>query len=207
MPDRIIRDELLDSERWVGLSDDTCKLAYVAILLRCDALGNYPADLFRLRRLWRDLQIGTDEIAAKRLNELADHGLVQLYDADGKRFLHIPRFRQRLRYVKRIYPPSPWTSDQEKQHLEKYSPDYRLAQVRSAPVPSQALACLSPPEVKRSEVKLNTKSTSAAPPVDNSAPTWTEHWQARGKSLGIQPNPGESTREYCKRVSAHVKGQ
>ena len=132
MPDRIIRDELLESERWLSLKDNADRLAYISLLLKADALGNFSAEPFRLMRLWRDFGINTDSLVAKTLTELTNHDLIRLYQVCAKEFLHIPRFGQRLRHVKRIFPLSPWTTDQEKQTLADNSPDERQVQDRLA---------------------------------------------------------------------------
>lgn len=133
MPDRVIRDELLESERWISLKDNADRLAFVALLLSADSLGNFSAEPFRLMRLWRDFGINTVALVAKSLSELADHDLVRLYEVDGKPYLHIPRFRQRLRYVKRVFPPSPWTSVEQNQELANNSPDCHLTVTRLSP--------------------------------------------------------------------------
>ena len=117
MPDRVIRDELLESKRWLLLKDNADRLAYLALLLKADSFGDFSADPYRLLRLWRDFGINTDALVAKSLAELADHDLVRLYEADQKPYLHIPRFGQRLRYIKRVFPLSPWSRIEEKQHI------------------------------------------------------------------------------------------
>ena len=40
MADRLIRDELLESDRWLDLHSDTTRLAYVGLLLLADDFGN-----------------------------------------------------------------------------------------------------------------------------------------------------------------------
>ena len=75
MPDRIIRDELLQSEKWLSLKDNADRLAFVALLLSADSLGNFSAEPFRLLRLWRDFGINTAELVAKTTRELVDHDL------------------------------------------------------------------------------------------------------------------------------------
>src|SRR5205807_9489453 len=102
MPDRVIRDELLESERWLALKDNADRLAYIALLLKADALGDFDAGEFRLLRLWRDFGINTPALVAKTLTELVEHDLIRLYDVEGARYLHIPRYRQSLRFVKRV---------------------------------------------------------------------------------------------------------
>lgn len=175
MPDRWIRDELLESERWLSLKDNSDRLAYVALLLRADSLGNFSAETFRLMRIWRDFGINTPELVCKTLSELADADLIRLYNSQEEppaSLLHIPRYRQRLRYLKRVFPPSPWTTNEEKQQLKKNSPDYRLT-----------VTGLSPDEVKRSEV-----TTTPKPPPDplNNA-TWLAFSDAYAKRYGVAP--------------------
>lgn len=170
MPDRVIRDELLESERWLGLKDNADRLAYIALLLRADSLGNFNAEPFRLMRLWRDFGINTPALVAKTLAELSDHDLVRLYSSDTKPFLHVPRFNQRTRYIKRVFPPSPWTTIEQKQLIADNSPDS-----------SQAVTGRSQQkgsEVKGSEEKRKrTKAVAQAPFV---LPDWIpkDDWNA-----------------------------
>jgi len=156
MPDRIIRDELLESERWLSLKDNADRLAFIALLLRADSLGNFTAEPFRLMRLWRDFGINTVALVAKTLAELADHDLVRLYGeklATGQSsLLHIPRFGQRnTRYVKRIYAMSPWTTEEQKQQLARF-----------AQRDSDVSATCAPQE-KRREDKISSFGSASSP--------------------------------------------
>src|SRR3990167_1136654 len=101
MPDRIVRDELLESEKWLSLKDNADRLAFIALLLKADSLCNFSAEPFRLMRLWRDFGINTVLLVAKTMSELADHDLVRPYQVGDRLPLHIPRFGQRLRDLKR----------------------------------------------------------------------------------------------------------
>jgi hypothetical protein len=132
VPDRIIRDELLTSDRWISLKDNGDRLAFLACLLTVDTLGNMEASNGQLRRLWRDFGINTDQLIAKTLTELLEHDLARPYDIEGKRFLHLPRFKQTRRWLGRICPLSPWTSNEDKQRVENYSHGARTAQAPSA---------------------------------------------------------------------------
>lgn len=118
MTDRIIRDELLDSERWLTLKDNSDRLAYISLLLRADDYGNFSAEPYRLMRMWRDFGITTTILVAKCILELHDHDLIRLYEVDGKPYLHIPRFRNMRRYWSRKFPKSPFdeqTNDESNQ--------------------------------------------------------------------------------------------
>jgi hypothetical protein len=134
LPDRVIRDELLDSERWLSLKRNTHRLAFVCLLLRCDAFGNLEGADGQLWRAWRDPLNLQDRAAIPEILEaLISADLLRVYEAGGKRYLHIPRTRFRLRYVNRVCPLSPWTTTEEKQILTKNSPGANQEQTGSAP--------------------------------------------------------------------------
>lgn len=106
MPDRVVRDDMLDSERYLGLSSDTARMLFVHFILVADDLGNSEAsDLFIRRRLLTHAT--TNAAISTLLSELSDVDLVRVYEVDGKRYVHIPRFRQRLRYTKSAHPRPP----------------------------------------------------------------------------------------------------
>jgi hypothetical protein len=142
MPDRLIRDELLRSHRYRTLSSDTARLLFVHLLLSADALGNMEADSLVVGDA---LRRPVDEVAsAKLLTELADADLVRLYESGGKRYLHIPRFRQRIRYIKRVHPRPPAS-------IEDPEINELLKKVRCEPGDSQVQVARS--EEKRSKEK------------------------------------------------------
>lgn len=123
MPDRIIRDELLESERWLSLKDNTDRLVFLAMLLVADDFGNLEASNWSVRRLGLSFGITTEEHAAQVIANLVDVGLIALYehqhenDRRGpKRYAHILRFRQRLRFPKKAHPLPEW-------QLATYEPD------------------------------------------------------------------------------------
>jgi hypothetical protein len=105
MPDRIIRDELLRSPRYRRLTTDTARLLFVHILLSVDSFGNMEAHASAVEDC---LRRPTDaETAARLLDELSDAELIRMYSVEGKKYLHVPRFRQRLRYLKGKHPRPP----------------------------------------------------------------------------------------------------
>ena len=169
MPDRIIRDELLESERFLDASltnDD--RMAWIAVALKADALGNLEGAPGALKRLWGRFDItAIDQTIAK----LTAVDLLRTYEADDKRYLHLPRYKQHLRYVSRICPLSPWTTDEEKQRLAKNSQGEHTERTPSAPISHHVRTG----EVKRSrseEILKRSDSAREPLPVDNSiAPT------------------------------------
>lgn len=111
MPDRIIRDELLESDRWIDLPTDTDRLAYVGLRLRTDDFGNMEAGPRRLFRFLHGFtQIKTEEGAAAVLEHLTSADMIRFYKvgAPEREFIHLPRSRPTGSYLVRKCPPSPW---------------------------------------------------------------------------------------------------
>ena len=159
MPDRVIRDDMLDSERYLGLSSDTARMLFVHFVLVADDLGNAEAsDLFIRRRL---LPHGTTPSAiATLLSELGDADLIRVYENADKRYVHIPRFRQRLRYTKSAHPRPPANLECKEiiKLLEKKS-DLSPAEVS----PESDRSPQKRREVKRSEEKKTKGGAFALP--------------------------------------------
>lgn len=110
MPCRLIRDELLESERVLALPIEA-RWLYVTILLSADDLGLFEATSFKLARR-SDIR---REAGEQLLSMLADADLVRLYEANGKRYGFIPRFRQRIqiKFLKHPAPPEALMYDDE----------------------------------------------------------------------------------------------
>lgn len=181
MPDRILRDELLESDRWLGLPDNTCRLAFVCLIPKGDALGNMEGSPAKLLRLWRDplaFNGAAEDEVSRIVRELTKADLVRPYEHAGQALLHIPRYRQRLRYMGRILPLSPWTTTEEKQALAKNSPGD--SQVRTGRSPAEVKRSEVDVEVKRSEVKRREKVKPDAPRASRLSPDWRlpDEWKA-----------------------------
>lgn len=120
MSDRVVRDELLESDRWLDLPTDTDRLAYIALLLVCDDFGNLegqPRRMFRF--LHKCTQIKTEEACATTLIHLTDADLLRRYEVAGRPFFHIPRFRPHRQYLTRRWPVSPWDDTERKLGKER----------------------------------------------------------------------------------------
>lgn len=126
MPDRIVRDELLTSDRFAAspaggadpeardyVAGNRARLAFLACLLHADTLGNLEASDGQLGRLWRDFGILGAAAVAATIEDLNARDLAKPYDHAGKRYLHLPRFRQSRRYLGRLNPLSPWTAPED----------------------------------------------------------------------------------------------
>jgi hypothetical protein len=102
MPNRLIRDEMLESESILNLPVEA-RWFYVTILLSADDVGLFEAKSFKLARR-ADIRRESGE---SFLQMLADVDLIRLYNVDQKRYGFIPRFRQRLQIKRSKYPSPP----------------------------------------------------------------------------------------------------
>ncbi len=102
MPNRLIREEMLESESILSLPVEA-RWLYVTILLSADDIGFFEATSFKLARR-ADIR---REAGESLLNMLADADLVRLYEVDNKRYGFIPKFRQRLQIKRAKYPAPP----------------------------------------------------------------------------------------------------
>jgi hypothetical protein len=183
MPDRIIRDELMRSHRYRTLSSDTTRLLFVHLLLSVDNLGNHEATTTAVSDVIR--RHIDEPTLAKLLAELADADLIRMYQVDAKPYLHIPRFRQRLRYLGSKHPRPP-------ANIECSEISSLLKKVGTKTVHSHDKDRTQPLEVKRSEVLQTLARTRTRAPVDNSAtassnPTPQPDGDKSPKGNGNQP--------------------
>lgn len=108
MPNRIIRDGILTSERIVQLSWPA-EVFYRRLMSVVDDYGRYSANLKLLRSACYPLQIDkvTDADVGKWLTDCVTADLVSVYPAqDGKRYLEMRNFGQQVR-TKSKYPAPP----------------------------------------------------------------------------------------------------
>ncbi len=105
MPDRILRAGIISSDdvnklSWAG------EVFYRRLMSVVDDFGRYDArpsvlraDLYKLR-----LDKVSESDVVKWMDECSKAGLVRFYDVDGKSFLEVQKFNQRLRAMKSKYP-------------------------------------------------------------------------------------------------------
>lgn len=186
MSDKILRDELLRSHRYRTLSSDTTRLLFIHLLLCADALGNCEATTTAIGdAMGRPVDEST---AAKWLSELSDVDIIRTYNDDGKRYVHIPRFRQRLRYPKGKHPRPPANLEciEIRELAEKVRPQSDLSQTTVRPQSD---------EVKRSEEKRREKRGTRIPDDWKPDPTLIAWATAARKDLNI-PEVVERFRDY-----------
>lgn len=109
MPDRILRDELWLSDRFLDLPTDIARLAFLRFVSLADDFGNFEGGIRRLARILHACtQSKTDEAIIQTLDALMAADLIRCYQADGRDLIHIPRFRNKRWYFARKVPASPW---------------------------------------------------------------------------------------------------
>ena len=105
MPNRVIRESLLDSDRYWSVSIEARELFFHLMLL-ADDVGCVSLAPAMIRRRCFDGAPGQKKIDGLVL-QLADVDLIRRYEIDGSAFAFIPRFRQRLQIMKPKCPVPP----------------------------------------------------------------------------------------------------
>lgn len=104
MPSRMIREGVLDSDKYARISD-AARLLFFHLMLLADDFGCVSVSAaFLRRRCFYDSP--SDERIARLICELVDVDLIRTYEVDRACFAFIPRFRQRL-YLSKLKHPMP----------------------------------------------------------------------------------------------------
>lgn len=105
MGSRMIRDGLLDSDRYWSVSTDARQM-FVHLLLLADDFGCVSLSAtFVRRRCFNDMP--SHERIARLINELSDMDLIRPYEVDRACYGFIPRFKQKLQRVTLKHPAPP----------------------------------------------------------------------------------------------------
>lgn len=96
MPSRMVREGLLDSDP-LRAAGELAEVLFTRLMLVADDYGRFDGRVTVIcRRCW-PLGGPSEEDVDLRLAALVREGLVTLYRVDGKPFISIPKFNQRLR--------------------------------------------------------------------------------------------------------------
>ena len=109
MADRLIRDELWLSERFLDLPTDAARLAFIRFVSAIDDFGNMEGGQRRIfRMLATCTQVKTLDASTATIDALMSCDLIRRYEVDEREFFHVPRFKSHRQYLSRLCPPSPW---------------------------------------------------------------------------------------------------
>lgn len=95
MPNRVIRESMLDSTRYLSVNDGA-RLLYMQILLLADDFGCLSVEYPFIGRRCFDIRPSNEQLDAL-VGQLVEADLIRLYKYRDQRFAFIPRFRQRLK--------------------------------------------------------------------------------------------------------------
>jgi hypothetical protein len=166
MPTRMVREGLLDSDRYWAVTIEARQLFWHLMLLADDFGCVSLAPAFIRRRCFDD---GPSQEKIDRLiTQLMDVDLIRVYESNGARYAFIPRFQQRLKRftLKHPEPAAAVLSgdDDAKAKFKKIRDDADNPAAGQRPD-----GCPPAPEVEV-EGKKNLKQGAAAPASD----LWTE---------------------------------
>lgn len=107
MPNRVLRD-WTDSEP-VNTLDAWAERTFARLIMKVDDYGRQRGETKLLRPLLYPLLLDQVREAdlQRQLQQVEQAGLVRFYDVEGKRYLEVLNFRQRLRNPKSKHPPPP----------------------------------------------------------------------------------------------------
>ena len=204
MPDRVIRDELLKSDRWLDLPSDTHRLVYENLILIADDYGNVEGGPRRLYRWMHGFtQIKTEPDAIKLMSDLQDADLARRYESDGHEYWHLPRFKNSRWYWKRSYPQSPFPDDVTNEDKQRPNEKRNTHVTNTLPTRREGVGVgedINPTRARRA-------------PVDKSQGPNSQWWEtesgmlAKGQELGTQPRPGEGWPQFKDRLFQSLKSK
>lgn len=109
MADRVIRDEIWQSDRFLDLPTDACRLAFLRFLALADDFGNFEGGEKRILRILQACtQIKGPEASSATIDALMACDLIRRYEVEERELFHIPRFKSHRQYLSQRYPASPW---------------------------------------------------------------------------------------------------
>jgi hypothetical protein len=190
MPNRVVRDAILDSERYHACPIES-RLLYLELLLCADDYGLVPiADVF-LRRHTTVCEGRSAAQIATHLAPLLENDLIRPYDsADGGRFAYLPRWKNRPEASKPKWPLPPrnildydisdamstskWAARAIKnQQRAKKLPrsSWEHSGTPLGPSPETETEYETETETEKKEIK--TKTPASAGPADPAAELWS----------------------------------
>lgn len=204
MPDRVIRDELLKSDRWLDLPSDTHRLVYENLILIADDYGNIEGGPRRLYRWMHGFsQIKTEPDAIKLMSDLQDADMVRRYEVEHREYWHLTRFKNSRWYWKRSYPQSPYQDDMTNE--DKQRPNEKRNTHVSNTLPTRREGVGVGEDINPTRVRAN--------PVDKSQGQKLGWWEtesgmlAKGKELGTEPRAGEGWIQFKDRLFQSLKSK
>lgn len=182
MPNRYVREDILDSERVDALSAEA-EVFYRRLMSKADDYGRFHGEWRKLRAALYPLRVEkiTEKLIERLLVEVSEviegRPLVRIYSHEGRRFLEITNFRQQIRSDSRFPNPNPVeiSSDRTCKPDDRTceSEDSLCSEVHSAPYSvssSPSSSNLSSPEEKRASESNGVQAEPGHAPLLLEAP-------------------------------------
>lgn len=174
MPNRMIRETYLDSDRYWSLSNDSERLLFHHLMSLADDFGCINiSPAFLGRRAFAERP--TEARLGKMIAALVDVDLIRIYEKNGVTYAFIPRFRQRLQRFTLKHPMPPKELFQDDKHaIELFN-----------------------------KINNKDKSVTDAQPLDNGLPTDCQREKGRegkGREVEVKTTPKLQTllENFCK---------
>ena len=220
MPNRIIRESILDSARYLELTEGE-QLLFIHLMLLADDFGCVSlAPAFLARRAFSE-RPGLGRMV-RMLSALADQDLIRIYEVEGSRFAFIPRFGQRLRQMRLRHPIPPEATLEGDEEAKLRFIEFKSLPSNMTVNGRSYVSNLRPEvEVKRSKPKavdrttkdraqpigsfMNPKRTESKPVEKSSSerqePDPNDPLILKAKAAGLEQRDGETRGQFALRVA------
>lgn len=216
MPNRVIRESLLDSARYLELTESE-QLLFIHLMLLADDFGCISlAPAFLSRRAFSE-RPGYARLI-RMLSALADGDLIRIYESGGGRFGFIPRFGQRLRQMRLRHPiPPEATLEGDSEAKFRFIEFKSLSQNLTVNGPSYVSSLRPELEGKRRKAVERTTKDRAVPIAhllgiegetrnpginpDQQIKDPTDPLTLKAEQAGLTQNPNESRGQFALRVA------
>lgn len=191
MPNRILREGILTSERVDSLASWASEVFYRRLISVVDDFGRYYANPSLLRAACYPLKLDkvSNADVEKWLAECAGAALVSTYEIDGKRYLQVLDFRQHQRAAASKFPQPPDGCNAHAPHVQ------RNRSTDAAPLRTYSETETESDANPESDAKAQSKSPArkvAARPVPRreeapTSSTWASYSTAYRERWGVEP--------------------
>lgn len=127
MPNRVLRD--WTTSETIDILSLGAEVLFTRLIMKADDYGNYTANIKLLKAALFPLKNYEDSQVASWVNECAQAKILRIYVHDGKSYIHIPNFGQRLRAMKSQYPD--YVKPDDGQVTDKGRPETKRNEVES----------------------------------------------------------------------------
>lgn len=201
MPNRYIRDGILNSERYLSCTQLE-RLLFIEMILIADDFGLLKINFVPLRRRVTACEGITEEAVLRMVSHLNDAGLIHIYEHDGNRYAYIPDNGFQVRAFK---PKCPLPEQRDGSGFNEIK---ALAEKRSS-VAKHMRADAAQVRSSRSTTSTST-STYISKPLSESRPDARVRARSERKMKGGKFSPaehvGRELREMERSVAAPAMG-